>query len=1565
MMVGNRTFRLFISSTFRDFQKERWILHESVFPEVEEYCRQRGYNFQPIDLRWGINIEAQIDQKTLELCLNEVRVSKTYPHPNFIIMVGNRYGWVPLPYVIKSDLYERIINLYKTKDDKKALKKLNRWYLPDRNYYFGSGVYGYVLRERDFIPDFLDESLWAEEEESIRKLLHFAFGEIFGKDNPTFYRMTFSATEHEVFERVLHFDKGLKFHHTEGMEPQKNYVFAFLRNCRSNGRKDLFSKFPEFYDTDQMRVSLFKSHIEKNLDRDNIFKEDVTIGNLVSEEDAEYLIRFKNFMLEKILSSIKKQIHSFSKKGRQYIEQEEHKKFKLLKSESFFGRESELVKLMGYLNTSSEKGFFLLYGRSGIGKTALVAKFISETEKEGGWKIFYRFIGVTANSTNIRTMLISLISEMRKAGVIEHGEFSLDENRFYNQIKEILKTVTRKTLVVIDALDQLDRMAALSWLPEVFPDNLKMVVSCLRQDSYKELCESLHQRACAAIEVMPMKKSVASCLIDHLLKKENRKLTDRQKRYFLHQFVQSGQSPLYLKIAFEEVKIWRSYEKDVFLQVGLDAIIEEFIDNLTEKYHHEKAVIESFFGWLYASRYGLTEIEILDLFSRDREVLGKVEGETDLTLVIRGKRVKKFPDSVWARVKEQLQPFLSVRLVDEFHLISFYHRKIQEVVGSYIYEKYSKFRHLQLAIYFETLQNDEKLWSQRYYNLHMLDETLYQWYKSDRADKMLGYIKDLEYIGAIYDAGKEENFLELLESISKISEKDEIVSIGSFYRENDYMIKKSVKSFWKPHQTLFQLAYQDGNDSFVTQDAERLLDRRRVDFPWLKRVNRKRRYTRKGIEKVFDGHRGVINGIYREEDGSILSFSKDGMILRWSLDGRNTHLFEGHEGAVNAIVPLPGKKMFSVSDDATIRLWGYNGQTLALLRGHRAAVKGAMLLEKDELLSFSEDGLICWWSMTGEHLSTMELHQSSIVGVTRLGETMLSYAEDGSMVLFNEDGEILARLSEHTDRINGIHRCADGSRWISYSNDNTLRIWTMAGECLKVLKGHTNSIRGLTEFEDGTFCSYSYDTTFRHWNLKGECLGVYRGHKWTVTGVERLKDGRFLSASGDDFLKVWDRDGKVLATWSGHTKYITKIQRLDNDRIISFSRDGTMRIWSEQGECLNVLDGHADTVDGMLIVSENRLLSYGKDGLLCLWNLDLPTKDLIEGHQGAIRGVRFMSGGKILTFSDDRTLKIWNADGRLEKTLEGHEDWVHDAWILNTETILSYSRYDRTLRIWDRSGLVKRVLKGHENWINGVVYDRERILSFDRGGCVILWNMAGKLMARFDVHKRPVLGCSFLGNGIFFSFDEQMVCIGDSRGKQCHKLDFHEEKIIAAMTLSNGRFVTCDTKNLFVIDRHAHVKRVATFRTSGLVGIEKSEKNTLWIFLKDGTLIDWDISSDRKVMAYDLQNRIAEKIIEYNGLLFVVTACGDLVCLDRRSGQMVFERVLEEIQDVFLLSDGVVSSTRSGTIKFWSFSGEMKKAFCAPVEKFHLHLVSDDRIIGSAGKELLVYDLMERKNGIV
>ena len=52
-----RVIKPFLSSTFRDFGEERDFLLKKCFPLISARCNERGLNFIPIDLRWGVTVD--------------------------------------------------------------------------------------------------------------------------------------------------------------------------------------------------------------------------------------------------------------------------------------------------------------------------------------------------------------------------------------------------------------------------------------------------------------------------------------------------------------------------------------------------------------------------------------------------------------------------------------------------------------------------------------------------------------------------------------------------------------------------------------------------------------------------------------------------------------------------------------------------------------------------------------------------------------------------------------------------------------------------------------------------------------------------------------------------------------------------------------------------------------------------------------------------------------------------------------------------------------------------------------------------------------------------------------------------------------------------------------------------------------------------------------------------------------------------------------------------------------------------------------------------------------------
>ncbi len=98
---------VFVSSTFRDMHFERDIIHEKVQPALSALADGYGESISFCDLRWGVNTE-DLDseegaKKVLIVCLDEIEKCDPY----MLIMLGERYGWIPSEQTIKNALENR------------------------------------------------------------------------------------------------------------------------------------------------------------------------------------------------------------------------------------------------------------------------------------------------------------------------------------------------------------------------------------------------------------------------------------------------------------------------------------------------------------------------------------------------------------------------------------------------------------------------------------------------------------------------------------------------------------------------------------------------------------------------------------------------------------------------------------------------------------------------------------------------------------------------------------------------------------------------------------------------------------------------------------------------------------------------------------------------------------------------------------------------------------------------------------------------------------------------------------------------------------------------------------------------------------------------------------------------------------------------------------------------------------------------------------------------------------------------------------------------------------------
>ena len=102
--VGTLSYSFTFCSSFSpDTSVERNTLMERVYPQLKSYCQERGYDFQVVDMRWGVRDESTDDHMTTELCMRELRAcQRLSTGPNFIVSLIR----IGPPSIIAQNFYQ-------------------------------------------------------------------------------------------------------------------------------------------------------------------------------------------------------------------------------------------------------------------------------------------------------------------------------------------------------------------------------------------------------------------------------------------------------------------------------------------------------------------------------------------------------------------------------------------------------------------------------------------------------------------------------------------------------------------------------------------------------------------------------------------------------------------------------------------------------------------------------------------------------------------------------------------------------------------------------------------------------------------------------------------------------------------------------------------------------------------------------------------------------------------------------------------------------------------------------------------------------------------------------------------------------------------------------------------------------------------------------------------------------------------------------------------------------------------------------------------------------------------
>jgi WD40 repeat protein len=1400
-MLASRTFRIFVSSTFSDLKEERNALQKYVFPRLRELCMQHGCRFQAIDLRWGVSEEASRDQQTVKICLEEIkRCQRVTPRPNFIVLLGDRHGWRPLPAEIAADEFEEILRHVTNPDESALLVWGNRWLDQSRGWYRrddNAVPAVYCLQPRT--GDFEVYARWQPVEQRLHLTLLQATAEIALPPSEQ-VKYTASAPEQEIVRGALNVDDA------------NEHVFCFFRKITN--LDDLTNDLSRsevaasFIDVDR---SMRPDHEALTLQRDLKQRLRDSLPHNIHEYQAEWrsdgittdhigklpetlddclkLIeddhRPSNLCVDiwrRLARVILDEIARLEKIEALEKEIRDHGSFGEERARLFIGRASILKTILDYV--AREDGHPLaVWGESGSGKSALMGKAISDCGSHvADAAIVSRFIGATPASSDARSLLESICRQVTRI-------YGRDEATIPTDYKELVKELPQrlalaksdKPLVVfLDALDQLsdaDHARNLIF-PRELPEHVQLVVSTLPGECKSALERKLPSTNLVKLEPMPSEEG--SELLEVWLKEAGRTLQLPQRDEVLRKFAASGRPaevssdireeggmPLYLKLAFEEARRWKSYSPPVDLAGDIPGIIRQLFERLSLDANHGKVMVERSLGYLAAAKNGLTEDELLDVLSRDERVIGEFRRRSP-----KSPDVDNLPVVVWSRLQLDLEPYLTERPADGISLLAFYHRALRDTATqSYLAGDHETSRHRALASYFDEQPLETKHGGKRASNLRKLSELPYQEIRTKSWVVLERLLTDLSFADAkVRNLGVHSLVDDCIEAEENGYEGRVLKLLAGALQLSSHVLAED------PDQLAGQLiARLDRSAPELIAQILRQTRRRRT--PWLRPTYGTLTSPGGPLVKRFVGHNDWVDSVAFTPDGEhLLSSSSDGTISLWTLRTGERQVLEGHRRRVYSCIPTPdGRRAVSASFDGTIKVSDLDtGREVMTLRGHTDAVYALSLTAVEScLISSSVDCTLRVLDMdSGRPLYVLESNSDRqnpgsvhyIGGIALVPGTPYLISRSNSAVrLWNlrREERVLAEGDYESISVapDGRSFLAAQSREVGLGRYGIEVRDAATGNLRKMIDAHSRRILSLTVLPDGRRAiSGSMDGTVRLWDLEsGSLVRTLEGHDGTVLDTAIDSRGRYASSCAMDYTVIlWDLEALPPARSPQHLGEVVTAMLEPGGKGAVTASPFDLKAWIVS----NASERHSYRLTWELLV--HRGLGLSPDGLRAgfalkeqvlgissafSWNLEDGTVSRyvgeMEREDHILAGLLLPNRRHAVLAYAITPLAIWDLEsGEKFRDLEGHDGSVNDVTAYpDGRRILSASA-DGTVRIWDAAqGTSLKVLSTGGTGVLRVAIsdDSSHVVAASSGKTLICWNAtSGEIRYERLVNDAPV-----------------------------------------------------------------------------------------------------------------------------------------------------------------------------------------------------------------------------------
>ena len=339
---------------------------------------------------------------------------------------------------------------------------------------------------------------------------------------------------------------------------------------------------------------------------------------------------------------------------------------KLHREAPLVGCDSTLSKLQSMLiyGSRAEHQLTILKCPNGCSKSRMLAKLSHRAKDLFGKDVILIpvFIGLTTRSCIIedifRSICVQINLILKQDLDIETYSLQKLTNYFHGLTNRVSKSI-KQMLIIIDSLENLQtgpkfENVQVDWLAAKLPPKFHIIVSSSSNETLPVLkrLESKLLNPEVIVYIGKMTKEECTNTLHNNLAKHKRKLANDQYLRVIETLAE-GHCPFMVEEISNSVIKWTSdfklSGKSNCLPKNVEHLLKQRLDTLEHKFC--KTVIGAVCGYITLSRYGLTEIELLDcLSSNDSVLIAMYTKDTPGVL--------RFPCQVWVLIRQELGKIL-------------------------------------------------------------------------------------------------------------------------------------------------------------------------------------------------------------------------------------------------------------------------------------------------------------------------------------------------------------------------------------------------------------------------------------------------------------------------------------------------------------------------------------------------------------------------------------------------------------------------------------------------------------------------------------------------------------------------------------------------------------------------------------------------------------------------------------------------------------------------------------------------------------------------------------------